>query len=92
MKTLHLVLAALSFGLAGAAFAQNAAPPTDNPAYVAMVQACKTDVEKFCPGKEGLDQRQCMMAHEKSVSKACTDARDRFEASAPGLATPPKTN
>ena len=98
MKQLTLALVALSFGVAGAAFAQNGPPPGGpggpggNPAFAAVRAACQADQEKLCAGKQGPDARQCMTDNVSKLSKECADARAKLAASMPAGGPPPRPN
>ncbi len=100
MKSVTMALAALAFGVAGAAFAQSSGPPPGgpggaprDPAFAAMREACKADADKFCAGKERGERRQCMMDHEKDLSQGCKDARAKLPPPSAGGwgGGPPKT-
>jgi hypothetical protein len=98
MKTLKLALVALSFGMAGAAFAQNGGPPpgggpggqAGNLAFAAMRTACQADIDKLCSGKQGPDMRQCMTDNASKLSKECADARAKLASAMQGGGAPPR--
>ncbi len=87
MKNLKLAIVAISFGVAGAAFAQAPGGPpgggTPNPLMVAMQTACKADQDKLCAGKAGPDMFMCMQENASKLSKDCSDASAKLMASMP---------
>jgi hypothetical protein len=95
MRNLKLAIVAISFGIAGAAFAQAPGGPPGggppNPLMAAMIQACQADMAKVCAGKQqGPDMRACMEANASQLSKECNDARAKMMAAMPAGGPPPR--
>jgi hypothetical protein len=94
MRNLKLAIVAISFAVAGAAFAQAPGGPPGggppNPLMVAMQAACKADQDKLCAGKAGPDVRACMQENASKLSKECGDARAKLIASMPAGGPPPR--
>jgi hypothetical protein len=83
MKHLKVALVAISFAVAGAAYAQNGGgggAGTPSPTMVAMQAACKADIDKLCAGKQGREMGQCLTQNAAALSKPCTDARAKLAA------------
>ena len=67
---------AVALGLAGAVFAQGAAPM--QAARAAMEQACSADIASLCAGKTGRDAGECLNAAGDKVSPGCKDAMSKM--------------
>jgi hypothetical protein len=71
IKTMMWAVAVLAMG-AGAAFAQNGAPPAGGGG--GRMMACRDDAQKLCPDKHGPDRRTCMQANKDKLSDGCKAA------------------
>lgn len=72
----------------GAAQAQPPAPtPEQKAAREAVKQACATDVQSLCAGKEGREAMMCLRSNSDKVSSGCKDAMSKLHR--PGGGTPP---
>jgi hypothetical protein len=84
VKSLKMAIVAISFGMAGAAFAQNGGPPGggggQSPEVVAMRAACQADIDKLCAGKQGREMGQCLTENAAKLTKPCADARAKLAA------------
>ncbi|HEX4026060.1 MAG TPA: hypothetical protein VHX18_00475 [Rhizomicrobium sp.] len=69
IKTMVLAAAVLAMG-AGAALAQNGAPPPGG----GRMAACRDDAQKLCPDKHGPDRRACMETNKDKLSDGCKAA------------------
>jgi hypothetical protein len=69
IKTMMMAVAMLTMG-AGAALAQNGAPPAGG----GRMMACRDDAQKLCPDKHGPDRRACMQANKDKLSDGCKSA------------------
>jgi hypothetical protein len=44
------------------------------------LEDCKTEIDKYCPGKEGKEARICLSAHKDALSSSCATAVDEIDA------------
>ena len=75
MKFNLVLAAALTVGVAGVAFAQDApAPAGGGGRGGAMMAACSTDIAANCAGQTGRGARQCLTTNEAKLSAGCKAA------------------
>lgn len=88
MKLNSFVIAA---ALLAVGVAQAQTPPAPTPeqkaAREAAKQACATDVQTLCAGKEGREAMMCLRSNSDKVSSGCKDAMSKLHR--PGGGTPP---
>jgi hypothetical protein len=81
---------ALFVALASAAAVQAQSPPTSTPdqqgGREAVKEACATDVQSLCAGKQGRDAMMCLRSNSDKVSAGCKDAMSKLH----GPGAPPK--
>jgi hypothetical protein len=88
MKLTSFVIAVSFLSVAAAQAPQTPPAPTpeQKAARDAVRQACATDVQSLCSGKQGHEAMQCLRSNADKVSSGCKDAMSKLHR--PGGSTP----
>jgi hypothetical protein len=82
----------IAVALLSAAAVQAQTPPAPTPeqkaAREAVRQACATDMQSLCSGKEGHEAMMCLRSNSDKVSSGCKDAMSKLHRPGGG-GTPP---